>query len=542
MTNKKNSCFKAILTIILPNIKLLVLGSILSSLTSIIILLEPFLAKIVIDNCIIKENLTMLNKFIILYFLLFVFSRLIKYIKDYLFFNITENILKKLRMMVHEAIIYNIDINTKERKNAMAHIMNELPVISNFIKTIFDGLVFQVVSFIIIISYILNFNYKFAIILMIIFIMIFSVLKYFAPRMRKMNKKIFDSRSASLNGIEEDFNNIKLLNYFRVYSYAKENIKEKFCSEINNKFEMLILNFKTDIILSILYFLPSVVVLYIGSNLIIEKKLTIGTLYLLSNYVSKLFSPISFFSQISMDIQSVYVVVERYNDIINCRNIDKVVVKPKIDKEYFSDSIKFKDICFSYSDKMIFKNLNIKIPLQKSIDLKGRNGSGKTTLVDILLGVRDIESGSVEIDGININELSEKSITKLISIIPQEHYFFNKTIKENILLGRNIDESHINDIIIKLGIEEIFDNEFNLNTVVSKNGENLSGGQKQLISVIRGLVSYSSILVLDEPFNHLDIEVKNKLLDYIKLYKKNRTIIRVNHQTIDEDYEVIELF
>ena len=70
----------------------------------------------------------------------------------------------------------------------------------------------------------------------------------------------------------------------------------------------------------------------------------------------------------------------------------------------------------------------------------------------------------------------------------------------------------------------------------------LSGGQKQLISVIRGLVSDSSILVLDEPFNHLDIEVKNKLLDYIKLYNKNKTIIRVNHQTIDEDYEVIELF
>jgi ABC-type bacteriocin/lantibiotic exporter with double-glycine peptidase domain len=215
----------------------------------------------------------------------------------------------------------------------------------------------------------------------------------------------------------------------------------------------------------------------------------------------------------------------------------------------FKDNIILNNISFAYqenNEKLIFKNLNLKIEKKKIIGIFGHSGSGKSTFVDILSGLLVPTSGSILIDGKNIGK-NDKLLRSIFAYVPQTVYILDDTIKNNIVFGQNyneIDIKRLNNAIQLSQLEYFVEKLANgIDTIVGERGAAISGGQIQRIGIARALYHKAEVLIFDESTNALDSNTENKIMEEIKQLKKIKTIIIVSHnikilEICDEIYEL----
>ncbi|MGQ9845673.1 MAG: ABC transporter ATP-binding protein, partial [Caldisericia bacterium] len=194
------------------------------------------------------------------------------------------------------------------------------------------------------------------------------------------------------------------------------------------------------------------------------------------------------------------------------------------------DYLQVKDLHFSYQDKKILKEINISINKKESVTIFGPNGSGKTTLLKIILGILKPEKGGVYLNKENIFKFDERKRAKIFSYVPQKVYtFFPMSTFDYLLLGRT---PYINGFVKKEDKEIVLEwiDRFNIRHLKDVNFQLLSEGEKQLITLIRTFIQQSEIIVLDEPFTHLDLKYRFKILNLLKKIKEfGKTIISVFH-------------
>lgn len=198
--------------------------------------------------------------------------------------------------------------------------------------------------------------------------------------------------------------------------------------------------------------------------------------------------------------------------------------------------IDFNNISLKYGEKQIFDKFNLKIFPNSITGIMGEIGSGKTTLLKMLVGLTDYE-GTIFIDGEDVSKYDSTAISKHLAYIPQNPKLFNRTILENLNYGSNYSESEIWEIIKFYDLVDFF-NSFKdkLHANAGKNGEKLSGGQRQLIYILRSFIQNKKIILFDEPTSALDSQYKNMLMKLL-LKIKNRTIMIVTH-----DIEIVSIF
>ena len=201
-------------------------------------------------------------------------------------------------------------------------------------------------------------------------------------------------------------------------------------------------------------------------------------------------------------------------------------------KEYFDDVISFSNIDFSYpnTEEKIFNHLSLKIQKGEKIAIVGISGSGKSTLLNLLLRFYDVTSGHILIDNQDIQAISAESLYNLMTIVQQNVYIFDDTLRANITLNQFFTDEEIKQAVQQSGLESyVLENESGLQALCGENGSNLSGGQKQRVSIARALIRKTPILLLDEATSSLDnqvtTEIENSILDIQDL-----TAIVVTHK------------
>lgn len=201
-------------------------------------------------------------------------------------------------------------------------------------------------------------------------------------------------------------------------------------------------------------------------------------------------------------------------------------------KEYFDDVISFSNIDFSYpnTEEKIFNHLSLKIQKGEKIAIVGMSGSGKSTLLNLLLRFYDVTSGHISIDNIDLQAISAGSLYNLMTIVQQDVYIFDDTLKANITLSQSFTEDDIKKAVQQSGLESyILENELGLQTLCGENGSNLSGGQKQRLSIARALIRKTPILLLDEATSSLDNKVTTEIENSI-LEIQDLTVLVVTHK------------
>lgn len=201
-------------------------------------------------------------------------------------------------------------------------------------------------------------------------------------------------------------------------------------------------------------------------------------------------------------------------------------------KEYFDDVISFSNIDFSYpnTEEKIFNHLSLKIQKGEKIAIVGMSGSGKSTLLNLLLRFYDVTSGYILIDNQDIQAISAESLYNLMTIVQQNVYIFDDTLRANITLNQFFTDEEIKQAVQQSGLESyVLENESGLQALCGENGSNLSGGQKQRVSIARALIRKTPILLLDEATSSLDNQVTTEIESSI-LDIQNLTALVVTHK------------
>lgn len=218
--------------------------------------------------------------------------------------------------------------------------------------------------------------------------------------------------------------------------------------------------------------------------------------------------------------------------------------KEYIDVPLEFNQITFKDVSYKYpnTDKFVFENWNFSFHTDnKIIGITGLSGNGKSTFAKLMLKMYPPNTGVIEIDGHNITDLDSNYIRKEITFVGQNGKLFDKTVIDNIFYGcsdRTKCSEYLTEILKYPKISELF-KEFDIETKKAGSlGESLSGGQRQIVNIISGLINPSKLLILDEPTNALDPELKKELIHLIKDFKKYKKCVII----ITHDRDIMSIF
>ena len=344
----------------------------------------------------------------------------------------------------------------------------------------------------------------------------------------------FRSQSDKVAGLTGELvrgaRDIKML--FAKESFMKELDKNvKFQSEKNFEMRNIDMGFNLviDLLKDFFEFITIVALIYLVTKDIITVAIAVALYSYRSTVLTDLMGTVS----------SLFEECKSFN--ISCNRVFDIINNEKFKKEKFGDKhinnivgeFEFKNVVFSYDDKnAILNKLNLKIEANKTYGIVGKSGEGKTTMFNLLCKMYDTKSGFISIDGIDIKELDEESIRGNITIISQNPYIFNLSIKDNLKLVKNdITDEEIENAC-RLACLDDFINSLpqKYDTVVGEGGVNLSGGQRQRLAIARALVQKTKIILFDEATSALDNETQSKIQKAIDNLKDKYTIVIIAHR------------
>lgn len=265
--------------------------------------------------------------------------------------------------------------------------------------------------------------------------------------------------------------------------------------------------------------------------LIKHNLLTFAGFIVLYTYQDKVFGLLENFNYVTQYLKD-------YN--LSCSRIFEIISHKKFEKEEFgsttiekaSGNFEFKNVSFGYNDEMILKNLNFKINKNETVAFVGKSGSGKSTIFNLITRLYETDKGTITIDGQDINSLTCDSIRGNMSLITQDPYIFNFSIRENLALVK--EDMTDDEMIEACKLAQIHDYIMTLpdkyDTLVGEGGVTLSGGQRQRLAIARALLKKTEIILFDEATSALDNETQKEIQEAINNMKGEYTILIIAHR------------
>lgn len=193
--------------------------------------------------------------------------------------------------------------------------------------------------------------------------------------------------------------------------------------------------------------------------------------------------------------------------------------------------IECKSLCFSYDEnREILHNVNMNFKRGSFTAIVGKSGCGKSTVASILTGKNKGFKGSVTIDNVPINEISESSLMKSITYIGHNSYIFKGTVRENLLMANEVGDNELWQVLEKVNLADFLKNENGIDTVIDEKASNISGGQRQRLALARALLHNSRIYIFDEATSNIDVESENDIMVQIAEIAKSKTVILISHR------------
>ena len=374
----------------------------------------------------------------------------------------------------------------------------------------------------------------FAIIVNVLFIYNVFKIKY------KVDLSLYDKRSKLF-----EYMNDSMLNLVSIYSTNnEEKEKEKFIDEEykiykDNETASLNIYFVSETIWNVLCVFVFIIFNYLIYNSYLRKKINIETLV---STFTLTFSILRFYENAPQIIKKISKLYSEIGDVEKFFiEINKLNKTSKTDtKEFINGDIIYSNVYHKYKDNFVLNNVSFKIEKGEKIAFVGPIGSGKSTALKLLLGFQPLRMGNITINGIDINEISNNKLRKNVFYIPQKPKLFNRTLYENITYGLEHppSEENILNLLNEMNMKDLFKEK--INKKVGLDGNFLSGGQKQIVWLLRAFFHKSKIIVMDEPTASLDQENKELLIKTIHKLTIGKTLIIISHDQIDSQFRKIE--
>ncbi len=365
--------------------------------------------------------------------------------------------------------------------------------------------------------------------------------------LKKHSHQLSVQQGQSLSIIEETLGGMRIIKAF-----VAENIMHKKFLHINSSLfrlrnKMSLRQNLASPLTELMGVIVLCTILYFGGRLALNQTgntLSASALIAYIGMFALIINPAKSLSSSFFNIKRGGAAVERIEHLLQVVDtvIEKTNSKPMLT---FENSIEFKNVYFSYGDRVVLKNINITVKKGKTVALVGSSGSGKSTLADLVPRFHDASQGEILIDGVNIKEYSTASLRQHMSIVTQEPILFNDSIANNIALGMTNASPQDIEEAAKVANAHTFimQKENGYQSNVGDRGTKLSGGERQRLTIARAVLKNPPILILDEATSSLDTESERLVQDAINKMMQNRTSIVIAHRlsTVRHADEIVVL-
>lgn len=506
----------------------LFLGSIMAHLTSLLI--PVFASNIIYYVTIGDANLTYLNIFLLasIYLVhnLFWYLNYVSYSHNfkYSYQSLREKIINKIAT-------YDNDFSDKISKGTILNTANtDISHLSEMIDNVCEIMVVFVKILVLMVIF-LKTNFYIGLVVIVVECLYLKAYDYcnvkstkYLTGQLKYRDKLTDNLSQVLNGLNE----IKLFNIFNKIKHNFNVVSNKWAEQYMNKRKYV--NIRSSLLPLIINF-GKVILYFILVYLVLNGYYKVNTLVLLISYFESIMSNTGSLMSYSRQIREWSVSIRRINTILNYSSGGQINFGSN-NTDDINGMVEFKNVSFSYKTKNegMVSNINFVAKPHEITALVGHSGSGKTTIINLLLRRYKIDSGKICIDNEDIYEYSNKVYSKNIVGVNQSPFIFTMSIRKNLSLI-DPDINHQIEACKRVGIHDyIMSLPKGYNTVLTDNASNFSGGQKQLLSIARTLLSKAEVLIFDEVTSSLDTLLVEKIKEILIDFKRDHTIILITHK------------
>ncbi|WP_407377194.1 ABC transporter ATP-binding protein [Methanobrevibacter sp.] len=475
-----------------------------------------------------ESLLTTLAIVVILYIISVVFS----YLQSYFLIEISTKISYDLRERLMEKITHlpmdKVDEN--KRGDILSRITNDVDSLQNGITQAFLQMLTAIITLLGVFVMMLTINVWMTLATIILIPIAFLVIRFITKHSQSyfLKQLVF---KGSLNGqIEETFTGHDII---RAFNQEEESIekfnqdndmwfdqewKSQFFSSLNGPLMNFISNF------------AYVVIAVLGAVFVLQRAITVGDILAFFQYVQNFTRPIQQITRVMHLIQTAMAATERIFEFLE---IDDEENPSDRQIKEIREGITFENVSFGYTpNENIIKNLSFDVKKGQKIAIVGETGAGKTTIVKLLMRFYDLNSGEIKIDGVNITEYDKHSLRSLIGMVLQDSWLFSDTITNNIRYG-NLEASDSD--VIEASKQAYTDNFIKqlsdgYDTVLNEDTDNISHGQKQLLTIARTILSKKEVLILDEATSSVDTRTEKMIQKAMDKLMEEKTSFIIAHR------------
>ena len=525
----KWSFFIAIGMIIITNIVLAITPTIEGQITSL--LMENALAIAdKVPGAHIQFDIVI--KIIVTLFIFYMIKTISQLIFTFTITNSIQNAMHDLRNALQEKIRH-LPISyfdTHQYGDVLSRITNDVDTVSNALQQTLRQIIGGVLSLGLAIFMMSRINVAMTFVVLMIIPLALLITRFIVKRSQKRftaQQKALGNLNGAITEMYTGYNEILLFNKQQKSIEQFKDINEELCQ---NAFKAQFMSSLISPSISLVTYIIIGTVGLMGCLYAIGGGMQIGQIQAFVRYIWQVNDPISQVSNLSSQIQSAFAEIERIFEVLNEKEEIETQVPQVI--EQTKGQVSFDHVHFGYGDKEVIHDFNVEIESGQMVAIVGPTGSGKTTLISLLMRFYDVTSGSIRIDGIDIKDMRREDLHALFGMVLQDTWLFHGTVYDNLRYGRqNARKDEIIEAAKQANVHHFIRTQpEGYNMIINEEANNISQGEKQLLTIARAILKNPQILILDEATSSVDTRLEKMLQEAMHNVMKGRTSFVIAHR------------
>jgi ATP-binding cassette subfamily B protein len=529
--NKVESNLNRFMKLVAPHRSVMLQAVIGAVVYTILGLATSIYVQKIVDHVLVDGNTRLLNLLSVVMIIFLVFQLIIGNTKSILAIQTGQRIDAKLILGYYKHILrLPQQFFDTMRVGEIISRINDAVKIRNFVNETAISLVVNIMIIVFSVTLMFFYYWKLALIMLTIipvYFVIYLCSDYFSNRQQRL---LMEDSAALETQLVESLNAAGTLKKFSIEAYASAQTENRFMQLLRSIYRAAITNLYVSGFSEITTRLYTIVLLWAGSYYVIERELSPGELLSFYALIGYLTTPASALVGANRSIRDALIAADRLYEIIDLDHEQH----RELDLAFIAGDIKFQNACFRYGTRTaVFESLDLNIRIGTKTAIVGESGSGKSTIAALLLKLYELQSGNIFIGSHNISHINARNLRNHISVVPQQIELFAGTIIENIALGcPTPDLEKLIFICQVTGLHEFIQQlPMHYHSVLSEQGVNLSGGQRQKLAIARALYRDPEILILDEATSSLDAESEQQVQRAFDWFmSQNKTLIIIAHR------------